>query len=63
MERAKGHYRKTHEVTIRVTFDKPMTAKAARYAVWNAIQDHELWGMDNKEEPFGYGKIKVRRSR
>ncbi|THK34009.1 hypothetical protein EHS39_33065 [Ensifer sp. MPMI2T] len=62
---------KVHEVKIKVRFDAPLTAKQARYAVWNHISDHQLYG-DGKptagdpdshctREPYGEGKISVRR--
>jgi hypothetical protein len=63
---------KTHEITIKARFDAPLTRRQARYAVWNAIADYTLYG-DGKPtarerrdgdigaEPFGTGKIMVRR--
>jgi hypothetical protein len=63
---------RTHVITVRARFNAPLTSKEARYAVWNAIQDHELFG-DGKQskrgeeifgrnaEPYDTGKITVRR--
>jgi hypothetical protein len=60
---------KSHEVTIRLRFDAPVTLREARYAAWNHLQDMKLYG-DGKPskdypyrdaEPYGEGKITVRR--
>lgn len=63
---------RTHIITIRARFDAPLSAKEARFAVWNALQGYQLYG-DGKQtkrdenengrygEPYSYGKITVRR--
>jgi hypothetical protein len=63
---------RSHTVTIRARFDAPLTSKEARYAVWNSIHGYEMYG-DGRQtkrqeedegrfmEPFGKGKITVRR--
>lgn len=63
---------KTHEITIKARFDAPLTRRQARYAVWNAIHEYQLFG-DGKptarerrdgdigDEPYGQGKIMARR--
>lgn len=51
---------KVHEIVIRIRVNKPITAKQARYAVWNAVQDFELWGSEDDLEPWAKGKITVR---
>ncbi|BCH33202.1 hypothetical protein MesoLjLc_51320 [Mesorhizobium sp. L-8-10] len=57
---------KVHEVTIKVRFDTPVTAKQARYAVWNQFQGMTLYGngRDNEHsnmEPYDKAKITVGR--
>ncbi len=58
-----------HIITIKARFDAKLTAKQARYAVWNAINGTDLWGDGrltkrdplDTSEPYGKGKITVRR--
>jgi hypothetical protein len=63
---------KTHTITITARFDAPLTAKEARYAVWNSIQYLEMFGEGKQSkrdemawgrnrEPYGVGKFSVRR--
>jgi len=64
---------KSHFITVRATFDAPITAGEARRSVWNHIHDFELYG-DGKQtkreeaedgrhnEPFSYGKLSVKKS-
>lgn len=62
---------RSHLIAIRASFDSPVTAKAARHAVYNHIHGLALYG-DGKPskleaelmlwpEPYGTGKITVRR--
>ena len=63
---------KTHTVTIKVRFDAALTAKEARYAVWNVFQDYQMYG-DGKQtkrdeeawgrnsEPYDEAKVTVKR--
>jgi hypothetical protein len=51
---------KVHEIVIRIRVNKPITAKQARYAAWNAIHAIELWGNEDDLEPWAKGKITVR---
>lgn len=63
---------RTHVITIKARFNAELTAKEARYAVWNAIQGYQMYG-DGKQskrdeaaegrnsEPYDTGKITVRR--
>ncbi len=59
---------KTHEITIKVKFNAEVGTKEARYAVWNAIHDYDLYGDgkprrgdDRTMEPYDTGRISVRR--
>ena len=63
---------KSHLITIRASFDAPLTAGEARHAVWNSIHGYKMFGdgsqTKRQEEfdgrntaPFGTGKITVRR--
>ncbi len=63
---------RSHLITIRASFDTPLSAKEARYAVWNTIQGLSMYGngkLTQAEEkawgrgfePYGKGKITVRR--
>lgn len=63
---------RSHLITIRASFDTPLTAKEARYAVWNTIQGLNMYGNGKLSpanekawgrglEPYGEGKISVRR--
>lgn len=62
-----------HEVVVKARFDAPMTAKQARYAVWNHVHGLKMYG-DGKprkndpdsliyhQEPYDLGQISVSRS-
>lgn len=50
---------KSHTVAIKMTVNRPITARQARFAVWNAINGLELYGEGSDEEPFERGKIRV----
>lgn len=64
-----GKKERSHEVTIRVRFDAPVTAKEARYAVWNNFHGHVMWGGGKPRrnddyrdpEPFDKATVTVRR--
>lgn len=50
---------RTHLITIRLRVDKPITAKQARFAAWNAIHDLDLYGAGTAVEPWAKGKVLV----
>lgn len=52
---------KSHLVAIRLRVDRPITAAQARYAVWNAIHDMDIYGAGEALEPWGTGRIGVPR--
>jgi hypothetical protein len=52
---------KSHLVAIRLRVDKPITQAQARYAVWNAIHDMDIYGAGDLLEPWGTGRIRVPR--
>lgn len=51
--------RKAHLITIRLRVDKPITAKQARFAAWNALRHLDLYGAETAEEPWAKGKVLV----
>jgi hypothetical protein len=51
--------RKSHLITIRLRVDKPITAKQARFAAWNALHRLDLYGAETVEEPWAKGKVLV----
>lgn len=50
---------KTHTVEIKIRVDTAITARQARYAVWNAIHGFTRYGDKSAQEPFTNGKISV----
>lgn len=61
---------KVHKVTIAVHFDAPLTAREARHAVWNNLDNHVFYG-DGKEqrhderpiEPCGVAHVRTSKNR
>lgn len=53
---------RTHEITVRVTVNRPITKRQAIFAAWNAIHDHQLYGngKDDPAEPYDTGKLRVK---
>lgn len=47
---------RVHVVEVRMTFDKPVTLAAARYAAWNNLSD-TIYGSDFGLEPWGEAKV------
>lgn len=52
---------RVHEVTIKVTFNKPVSRREAVDAVWNDIEGTRLYGDSSYGDSWDTGKIKVRR--
>lgn len=61
---------KTHRITIVARFDTVLTAKEAKYALWNSIGGLEMYGEGRQTredralgyrsaEPFGEGILRV----
>jgi hypothetical protein len=52
-----------HEVVVRVHLNRAVTARQARYAVWNAINGLSLYGAGDEREPWSRAHIQVPRNR
>ena len=63
---------RVHDIVVKARFDNALTAKEARYAVWNHVHELDLWGDGKPDrydrdagirsaEPYGQGEITVRR--
>lgn len=48
---------KTHQITIKISVDRPITEKQARYAVWSQVHDLEIFSYG--DEAWGEGKLTV----
>lgn len=54
---------KTHEITIKLKFDRPIYRKEAIYAAWNHLESYDIYGSGLPEEPWGVAVIKVPKRR
>lgn len=53
--------KRSHKVTITVRVDRPITRSQAVHAAWNALDGFDLYGNEDRLEPWGRGKLTVPR--
>lgn len=57
---------KTHEITIKLRFNRPVTKAQAQYAAWDQLSTIELYGNEDRDDPvapYSTGKVIVRKGR